>query len=89
MEAELDKMGEFLLLMAKERAEKAGVEADILVEHGNFREALARAAAKVEATVIVLGTPDESSITEREFIDKLATDLQKQLGVEVVVADNP
>ena len=89
VEAELENLAEFLLLMAKERAEKAGVSADILLEHGVFRDALIRAAEKVDAKVIVLGTPDESSITERVYIDKLAEDLQKETGIEVVVADNP
>lgn len=89
VEAELENLAEFLLLMAKERAEKAGVSAGILLEHGVFRDALIRAAEKVDAKVIVLGTPDESSITERVYIDKLAEDLQKETGIEVVVADNP
>ena len=89
VEAELEKMAEFLLLMAKERAEKAGVQAATLIEHGVFREALVRAAESLEASVIVLGTPDESSITEREFIDRLAIALRKQTGIDVVVADNP
>jgi nucleotide-binding universal stress UspA family protein len=89
VEAELDKMAEFLLLMAKERAEKAGVKADTLIEHGVFRNALKRAAVNIDATTIVLGTPDETSITEREFIDQLAADLHNELGIEVVIADNP
>ena len=89
VEAELDKMAEFLLLMAKERAEKAGVQSDILIERGVFREALLRTAEKLKASVIVLGTPDESNITERAFIDQLAEDLHSATGIEVVIADNP
>jgi nucleotide-binding universal stress UspA family protein len=46
IESELDEMGEFLLVMAQERAQKAGVKADILVRRGNFQEKSSRMSSR-------------------------------------------
>lgn len=55
MEAELESMGEFLLAMAQERAEKAGIQADTVVCHGVFREVLLGVIEERQATIVVLG----------------------------------
>ena len=62
---ELENMGEFLLLMAKERAEKEGVEAKTVVKRGEFRQALVEAAQEAEATLIVFGSPGENGAKRR------------------------
>jgi nucleotide-binding universal stress UspA family protein len=41
LEDELDDLGEFLLAMAQERAEKSGVKTERVIRHGRFRPALA------------------------------------------------
>jgi len=40
LESELIQLGEFVLAMAQERAEKAGVQADTVCKSGLFQEAL-------------------------------------------------
>ena len=83
---ELENMGEFLLLMAKERAEKEGVSASTVVKHGEFRSALLEAAREAKASVIVLGSPGEnSSITQREYLESLAASLQEESGIETLI----
>ncbi len=84
--AELENMGEFLLLMAQERAEKAGVQAETLVKRGEFRQALLEAAQETGASTIVLGSPGEGgSITKREYLEELAASLAEETGIQTII----
>jgi nucleotide-binding universal stress UspA family protein len=83
---ELEHMGEFLLLMAKERAEKAGVQASTLTKHGVFREALIKAAEEIDAQLIILGSPGEGGVTEREHLERLIALVQETTGIDTVIA---
>ena len=84
--AELENMGEFLLLMAKERAEKAGVQASTVVKRGEFRQALIEAAEEAEASLIVFGSPGEdSSITQREYLEQLTASISEESGIETII----
>lgn len=83
---ELENMGEFLLLMAKERAEKEGVEAKTVVKRGEFRQALVEAAQEAEATLIVFGSPGENgNLTQREYLERLASGIQEETGIETLI----
>lgn len=85
-EREMRHLGEFLLVMAKERAEAAGVEADYTVREGIFREALIAAARDNAASVIVLGRPGDASLTTEAFLqDELAPALEEATGAEVII----
>lgn len=86
VQAELDELGEFLLVMAQERAEKANVRAGTEVRHGTFRHALQDAITEHEVTTVVLGRPaKDTGITTVEYLDKLAQFLLTDVGVEVFV----
>lgn len=86
LEAELEGLAEFLLLMAKERAEKAGVRVETVVRRGVFRQALEETARDYAVSAIVLGTPvGESSITRREYLEHLAEDIWTDTGVETLL----
>ena len=86
MEEEMEHLGEFLLLMAKERAEKAGVEADYTVRKGNFQEALIEAAQELSATMIVLGRPADDNVTTLDYLEnKLSPALTEATSAEVMV----
>lgn len=90
IERELDEMGEFLLTMAQERADKAGVQADILVENGAFLDAIKRTIQLHAVSTVVLGAPrDEDRYTTREFLDELGTSLESEFGVEVLIVEEP
>ncbi len=83
---ELENMGEFLLLMAKERAEKEGVTATTVVKRGDFRAALLEAAAEAAASLIVFGSPgEESSITQQDYLETLASGITEESGVETII----
>jgi nucleotide-binding universal stress UspA family protein len=55
--AEMEKMGEFLLVMAQERAQAQGVTASYILRHGHLREELKATAQQPDVTMVVLGTP--------------------------------
>jgi nucleotide-binding universal stress UspA family protein len=85
--AELDEMGEFLLAMAQERAEQAGVRTKSLVLRGQFREALAQAIQEhEEITTVVLGAAvEETSVTPAGYLEDLVQWCQAECGIEVFV----
>jgi len=86
MEAEMDRLGEFLLLMAKERAEKAGVNAETVVRRGVFRGALEEVAEAHQVSLIMLGSPaGETSITGQEYLENLAEDVWADTGIETLL----
>lgn len=88
VEAELDEMGEFLLAMAQERVEKAGVQVTTAVRHGRFRAALKEIIEAHAVSTVVLGQPErETAITTREYIGEVARFLVDETGVEVLVVD--
>ena len=84
--AEMDKMAEFLLAMAKERADKQGVTADYCLCHGSFREELKNVVQTMDVALVVLGKPagDESAFALEE-LESFAAEVQNETGVETRV----
>jgi nucleotide-binding universal stress UspA family protein len=86
LEEELDELGEFLLVMAQERAERNGVESERVVRHGQFRLALAEVIEEYEVTTLVLGRPaQDKANTTVEYISQAAQSMAADFGIEVVV----
>jgi nucleotide-binding universal stress UspA family protein len=86
VDAELEQMGHFQLLMAQEQAAEQGVVADILVRHGHLRPALLQAARELGATLIVLGRPqEETAVFDETDLQELAHALSAGTGAEVVL----
>lgn len=85
VESELDNMAEFLMLMAQERAQKAGIEAKTIVKRGNLGDVLVEAAAEEKADVIVLGSPAEESRFAMEGLKAFAAAVEKASGVKVEI----
>jgi len=84
VENEVVKMGEFLLLMAQERAAAQGITAQVIVRQGRLRAELVTAARELGADMIVLGRPlDREAIFDDVALQALATSLQKVTGAEV------
>lgn len=57
VENEVTKMGEFLLLMAKEQAAEQGVVAETICREGKVRDVLKKAAREENVSLVVLGRP--------------------------------
>ncbi len=87
IETELDEMGEFLLAMAQERAEKAGVRAETIVRRGEFREALEQVIQEHgKITTLLLGAAiEETSVTPVGYLEEMAKSLLAEYGIEVIV----
>lgn len=82
-ENEVTKMGKFLLVMAQERAADQGMEAEILLRHGDLLEELVAAATEQEASLILLGRPaDTESVFQLAGLEKFAAEIEVQTGVE-------
>jgi len=89
IEEELDELGDFLLSMAQERAEKSGVPAKVAVRRGNFSEVLREVILENKITTVVLGSSrKETGIVTYEHLQELSTDLSQELGVEFIVVQN-
>jgi nucleotide-binding universal stress UspA family protein len=81
--AEMEKMGEFLLAMAQERAQKQGVEASYVLRHGDLRHELQSAAREEAVDLVVLGQPAsvESAFALAD-LEAFAAEIEAETGVE-------
>lgn len=86
VEAELEEMGEFLLAMAKERAEKRGVSSNLIVRGGVFREILKEVIQEHDIETVVLGSSKEGTgFTTSAYMEKLSQELSEDIGVEIIL----
>jgi nucleotide-binding universal stress UspA family protein len=85
-EEEVCKMGEFLLLMAKNRATDQGVDAETILYEGKLREELIKAAQEQGATLVVLGKPtDPESVFQLESLTAFIAEITSQTGIEAQI----
>ena len=83
VENEVSKMGEFLLLMAQERAAAQGVTATVISRSGKVREELKRAALDVGASLVLLGRPvGDESVFHLASLRAFAAEMEAETGVE-------
>ncbi|MFN2167335.1 MAG: universal stress protein [Anaerolineae bacterium] len=83
VEGELGKMGEFLLLMAKERAAEHGIAAETMWRKGRVREVLKQLAQKEGISLLVLGRPaGAESAFELAGLRALSAEIEAETGVE-------
>lgn len=83
IESELEQMGRFFLLMAKERAMEQGIEVDTITRKGAVREEIIQAALDLEATLVVLGRPaGEQSAFETSSLQAFAEKISQETGAQ-------
>lgn len=88
VEGELVKMGEFLLVMAQERAAAQGVTAQTVVRQGQIRQEMGAAARQMGATLIVLGRPAGSTAHfDEDALQSFADSLRAETGIDVYILD--
>lgn len=89
LENDIAEMGEFLLAMAQERAAAQGVDADMVVSRGVFREALKDVIEAKSVDTVVLGAPTGTTgITTPDYRQSVIRDLIAETGVKVIVVDD-
>ncbi len=86
--AEMEKMGEFLLAMAQERAREAGVEASLVTRKGDVRQQIKAAAVEEGVDLVVLGRPaDETSRFKLESLLAFAAEIEEETGIPAVILE--
>jgi nucleotide-binding universal stress UspA family protein len=83
---EMERLGEFLLAMACERAAAQGVEAETCLRHGSLVEALESAAHEESADAIAFGRPagPESSFSLAD-LQRLADRIEQDTGIKTYI----
>lgn len=83
---EIDEMGDFLLAMAQERAEKAGLSAEALVRRGVFYDVLIEVIEEYQVDTLILGSSSEGQgLTTPEFLEQLSSEISEETGVTVII----
>ncbi len=85
MMTEMERMGDFLLAMACERAAKAGVQARPVLRHGSLAGALREVASEEEVTLIAFGRPAKESVFQPSGLEKLTQKLQDETGISTEI----
>ncbi len=85
VEMEMERLGEFLLEMARERAAEQGVSADVILRHGMLPEELVTAANEYQVDSIVLGKPAEGSVYSVEELESFAARIEATTGSQVLI----
>jgi nucleotide-binding universal stress UspA family protein len=83
VEREMTNMGQFLLLIAQERAAEQGVPAETICRKGAVREELKNAAREEDVSLVVLGRPAQSeSVFKLADLQAFATEIETETGVQ-------
>ncbi len=86
---ELEDMGEFLLLMACERAEKVGWEAKMVVRQDSFMEAVHDVISEHQVDTFVIGAPGSThAVTTTDFLQSLIQEIREVHHLEVLVVQD-
>jgi nucleotide-binding universal stress UspA family protein len=86
IEDELTNMGEFLLLMAKERAVEQSVDAETVCRKGKLRREIKKFAHQENVKLVVLGQPaGDDSTFKLAGLKEFATEIEKETGTETVI----
>jgi len=86
VEDEVSDMGDFLLLVAKERAAEQGVDAEAITRKGKVREEIKKAALEYDVSLVILGRPcgDESAFHLAE-LKKFSHEIESETGVKTTI----
>ena len=83
---EVQEMGEFMLLMAKERAEEQGVATNTISRKGEVRKEIKKTAQEEDVSLVVLGRPaGEESAFQLAELEKFAAEIEREIGIEAVI----
>ena len=86
--SEFHWLGRVLLHVARQRAERAGVEAEIAIREGDVTEEIERFLEQSDARLLLLGAPRGTTprIFGDDAIEKFAQTIEQDTGVKVEVA---
>ena len=83
---EVQEMGEFMLLMAKERAEEQGVKTRTLSRKGKVLEEIKKVAQEEDVSLILLGRPvGDQSAFELVEVKEFEAEIERETGIDAIV----
>jgi hypothetical protein len=82
---EMEKLGDFLLLMAQERARRQGVVAETVLRHGYLQEEFEAAASDLDISIVLLGKPGEEGNFSMESLEQAAAEIEEKCQVKVMI----
>jgi RNase H-fold protein (predicted Holliday junction resolvase) len=89
VEDEVNDMGEFLLLMARERATKQGISAQTVCQKGKVSKEIKKAIRKYKADFVVLGRPVEEESEKSAFklagLKSFASEIEEETSATVLI----
>ncbi len=86
VEDEISDMGEFLLLMAKERAAEQGVEANTICRKGILRQEININTLEESVSLVLLGHPvSDKSAFQLAELEKFAQEIESETGVKTEI----
>jgi nucleotide-binding universal stress UspA family protein len=86
VEREMTKMGQFLLLMAQERATEQGVVSEAIYRKGKVREELKNAAREEGVSLVVLGRPaDPESVFQLAGLEAFAAEIESETEAKTCI----
>ncbi|MEW6716514.1 MAG: universal stress protein [Chloroflexota bacterium] len=87
---EMDRMGEFILLVAQDKAQAQGVPSDGTVRHGKVGDEIVALGREIKAEYVVLGQPqsaDDKDIFTHDHLQKFKERIEKECNAKVVLAE--
>jgi nucleotide-binding universal stress UspA family protein len=87
---EMDHMGEFILLLAQEKAKTKNVIAEGVIRHGQVSEEIIGLAKDIQADYVVLGLPqgvEEKDIFAIDRINELRKQIETEAQAKVIFAE--
>ena len=83
---ELNRMAEFLMTMAVDRAKAQGLSSRYVIREGEFRAELLSALQEEQARLLILGRPEEDDGRfALEHLSEVARRLQEESGIPVQI----
>lgn len=82
---EMEKLGDFLLLMAQERAKKQDVIAEPVLRHGYLQEEFEAAASSPDISTVLLGKPGKEGNFSMESLEIVAAEIEEKYQVKVLI----
>ncbi len=86
VEDEITDMGEFILLMAKERAAAQHVQAESTCRKGKVRQEIKHVAQEEGVSLVVLGKPaGKESAFQMAELEAFAKEIEAETGAETII----
>lgn len=86
VEAQIERMGDFLLAAVQERAAKEGVRAHVVHRHGPVPVEIKNCILEEGADIVVLGRPrGEEAVFAETGVSPFAEELERETGTQVIL----